>query len=121
MFRVACTLVAALSCATVSQAQTSFIRAGTYDLEIAFGGGVMSGLLVITREGDSLGTRLQVGDHDSPVRPARLQGTRLVLEGNQGVQVRYQLDFKGDEVSGSFAYEGQAGTVTGKRRRGTGG
>ena len=119
MFRLAC-ILAVLAAATTVQAQTSPIRTGTYDLEIAFGGGVMAGTLVLTRAGDSLGARLNIGDHDSPVHPTRPQGPRLVLEGNPGVQVRYQLDFKGDEVSGSFVYEGQSGTVTGKRRRGTG-
>lgn len=116
MIRVAC-ILALLSGATVAQAQTSTIRTGTYDLEVAFGGGVTAGTLVLTTEGDSLGARLHVGEHDSPVHPTRPQGTRLILEGNPGVKVRYQLDFKGDEVSGSFTYEGEAGTVTGKRRR----
>lgn len=120
MFRVACTLIAALAWASVGQAQTSSIRTGSYDLEIAFGGGVIKSVLVLTLEGDSLAARLQVGDHDSPVRPARPQGSRLILEGNQGIQVRYQLDFKGDEVTGTFTYEGDAGTLTGKRRRATG-
>ena len=84
---------------------------------MAFGDGVTPGTLVITTEGDSLGARLHVGEHDSPVHPTRPQGSRLILEGNPGVKIRYQLDFKGDEVSGSFTYEGEVGTVTGKRRR----
>ena len=117
MLRVACTLIAALAVATVGQAQTSSIRTGTYDLEIAFGGGVINSVLVLTPAGDSLAARLQVGDHDSPVRATRPQGSRLILEGSQGVQVRYQLEFKGDEVTGSFTYEGDVGTLTGKRRR----
>ena len=119
MFRVAC-ILALLAGTTTARAQTSSIRPGTYDLEVAFGGGIINGTLVLTRSGDSLAARLQVGEHESPVHPTRPQGTRLVLEGNPGVQIRYQLDFKGDEVTGSFTYEGEGGTVTGKRRRGTG-
>lgn len=120
MLRVVFTLFALLGGVAVAQAQAPAIRAGTYDLEVAFGGGVMEGTLVITSVGDSIDARLKVGGHDSPVRPSHREGARLTLEGTAGAKIRYQLDFKGDEVSGSFTYEGDAGSVTGKRRRAAG-
>jgi hypothetical protein len=127
MLRVACTLVAALSWATLASAQgpapssaAGVIQPGTYDLEITFGGGVLGGRLDISTVGDSLAAKLQVGEHDSPVRAANRQGARLVLEGTGSVQVRYQLEFKEETVSGSFNYEGQAGTVTGRLRKAAG-
>ena len=119
MFRLACILAALLG-ATSVEAQISSIRTGTYDLEIAFGGGVLKGALTLRKVADSLAAQLQVGDHESPVHARRPQGTRLVLESNSGVQVRYQLDFKGDDLSGSFTYEGETGSVTGTRRRSAG-
>jgi hypothetical protein len=119
MFRLAC-ILAALAGTTAVQAQTAPIRTGTYDLEIAFGGGVLKGALTLSKTADSLAAQLQVGDHESPVHARRPNGNRLVLESNSGVQVRYQLDFNGDDLSGSFTYEGETGSVTGKRRRSAG-
>ena len=47
---------------TAATAPSSTIQAGTYDLEIAFGGGVMDGTLTIAMVGDSVdaGERFQV-------------------------------------------------------------
>lgn len=121
MRRPALALFAALAVASTARAQSgpsAAIQAGTYDLEITFGGGVLEGRLDITIVGDSLATRLQVGGHDSPVRAGARRGNRLVLEPvTPGVQVRYELEFRGETVSGTFVYEGQEGAVAGRRRR----
>ena len=130
MIRVAAVLFGLLSWGAIGRAQTpapaatpalvrtsTAIRPGTYDLEVAFGGGVLDGTLVITSAGDTLRARLAVGGHDSPVHPVRTQGAELILESGPGLQVRYQLQFKGDSLSGSFTYDGEAGTVAGRRRR----
>jgi hypothetical protein len=119
MLRTVCTLLALLSTATVARGQSA-IRSGTYDLKVTFGGGVMDGTLVLATAGDSLTARLQIGDHESPVRPSGRQGSQLVLESTGAMKIRYQLDFKGDDVTGSFVYDGEPGTVAGKRRRATG-
>lgn len=129
MFRVAFITVGLLSWGAYARAQTpspgsspalvrtsTAIRPGTYDLEIAFGGGIMEGTLVLTNAGDTLQARMAVGGHDSPVRPVRGQGADLTLESGAGLQVRYQLRFTGDSLSGTFVYDGEAGTVTGRRR-----
>ena len=102
---------------TISHAQAgTTIRPGTYDLEITFGGGILEGTLVVTQVGDSLGTRLMVGGHDSPVHLARRNGLNIVLESDPGISIRYQLEFRGDEVKGTFVYDGESGSVAGKRR-----
>ena len=93
------------------------IRAGTYDLEIAFGGGVLEGRLVIAVEGDGIGAELFVGEHVSPVKPTSRDGDTLTLESPKGeIAIRYRLRFDGDLVSGSFTYDGNEGNVTGRRR-----
>jgi hypothetical protein len=93
------------------------IRPGSYDLEIAFGGGVLEGLLELTASGDSLLAKLEVGGHQSPVRSVKREGAELLLEGAaEGMQVRYRFKFQGDRVEGSFTYDGQDGQVSGKRR-----
>jgi hypothetical protein len=117
MLRLASTLLAVLCFATVGQAQSPAIRAGTYDLKVTFGGGVIDGTLVLTTVGDSLDAKLKVGEHDSPVRAGARRGSQLTLEPAGSMQIRYQLDFKGDEVTGTFTYDGEPGTLTGKRRR----
>jgi hypothetical protein len=110
-------LTTLLGFATVSHAQAgTIIRPGTYDLQITFGGGTLDGTLVLSQVGDSLGTTLMVGGHDSPVHLARRNGASIVLESDPGISIRYQLEFKGDEVKGTFVYEGQSGSVLGKRR-----
>ena len=117
MRRLLCILTTLFGFATVSPAQTgTTIRPGTYDLEITFGGGTLEGTLVVSQAGDSLGTKLMVGGHDSPVHLARRNGASIVLESGPGISIRYQLEFKGDEVKGTFVYDGQAGAVLGKRR-----
>lgn len=117
MRRLLSILTTLLGFATVSHAQAgSPIRPGTYDLEITFGGGTLEGTLVVSQAGDSLGTKLMVGGHDSPVHLARRNGASIVLESDPGISIRYQLEFKGDEVKGTFVYDGQPGTVVGKRR-----
>jgi hypothetical protein len=120
MFRTALTVAATLVLVTLNQATAQSgpaIQSGTYDLDIAFGGGLQKGTLVITRVGDNLDAKLTVGDHDSPVRPARRDGARLTLQSGPGIQIRYELEFKGDDVAGTFIYQGESGSVTGKRRR----
>lgn len=117
MRRLLSILTTLLGFATVSHAQAGgTIRPGTYDLEITFGGGTLEGTLVVSQAGDSLGTKLMVGGHDSPVHLARRNGASIVLESDPGISIRYQLEFKGDEVKGTFVYDGQPGTVVGKRR-----
>ncbi len=91
------------------------IRTGTYNLQIVFGGGVMDGTLTLAQTGDSLTARMKVGDHDSPVRAGERKGNRLALESSApGVAVHYDLEFKGDQVTGSFTFNGDKGTVSGK-------
>ena len=117
MRRLLSILAMLLGCSAVSHAQAgATIRPGTYDLEITFGGGTLEGTLVVTQAGDSLGTRLMVGGHDSPVHVARRNGATIVLESDPGISIRYQLEFSGDEVKGTFVYDGEPGSVAGKRR-----
>lgn len=102
--------------ATASRPSSS-IRAGTYDLEIIFGGGTLEGTLEVKPAGDSLLTTLFVSGHVSPVKPTKRQGGRLTLESTTAaLPIRYDLEFKGDDVSGTFTYDGQAGSVSGRRR-----
>ena len=96
------------------------IRLGIYDLEITFGGGTIQGLLTLSRPADSLRAALRVGDHDSPIGSIREDRSELTLEGAPGMDIRYKLRFQGDTVAGSFTYDGQPGTVSGKRRPPTG-
>lgn len=98
------------------------IPSGTYNLEITFGGGVMEGTLVVKTIGDSLAVQLNVGDHVSPVRAGERRSNRLVLESTSAaVPVRYELTFQKDSsVTGSFTYNGDSGSLTGRRRSGTG-
>lgn len=122
MLRYALAALAAqlLSWPIAAQSATS-IRPGVYPLEITFGGGVLEGTLDVTRAGDSLTVTLTVGDHASPVRLAERSGNRLVLVSTTpGIAIRYELTFDGDQVTGTFSYDGQAGTVAGRRRGGAG-
>lgn len=125
MLRPSLVLLVALAGAPVALAQSgppasrpaAAIQAGTYDLQITFGGGVLEGTLTIRFIGDSLDAKLLVGDHESPVHPTRRDGARLTLESGPGMQVRYTLTFAGETVTGSFTYDGSEGTVAGRRRR----
>jgi hypothetical protein len=102
-----------------SQARDTIIRAGVYDLAITAGGGQMEATLEISYVRDSLKAVLKVGDHQSPVKPGARRGNKLALEPqSSALDVRYDLEFKGNELSGTFVYQGEPGTVTGKRRPG---
>jgi hypothetical protein len=107
--------------ATTSKAAatTGTIKPGTYDIELAIGGGVLQGTLEITTVGDSLGARIAVGDHNPPpVRKIKRAGSNLTIEaGDTGVSVNYDLTFDGDAVGGKFTFNGDPGLVTGKRRK----
>jgi hypothetical protein len=94
------------------------IRPGTYDLEVAFGGGVLQGTLDLTAIGDSLAAKLHVGEHDPAVRSITRKDNHLLVDaGTEGMQLVYDFKFDGDAVSGSFTMNGDAGLVTGKRRK----
>jgi hypothetical protein len=96
------------------------IRTGTYDLEIVYGGGVSEGVLTLTASGDSLVARLVLGDHQSPVRAGKREGNKLALVSTTAaMDVSYALEFTGDDIKGTFRYDGEDGSVTGKRRRDT--
>ena len=97
--------------------QSATIRPGTYDLEIVYGGGTLTGTLVLTPVSDSLAAKLNVGDHESPVKRIVRDGSQLTLSGPDGLRLLYVLRFAGDSVSGTFNYSDADGTVTGKRRR----
>jgi hypothetical protein len=99
-------------------ARTSAIHPGTYDLEIAFGGGVIKGTLDLTAAGDSLTAKLHVGDHEPPVRSLTRNGSHVVLTvGGEGTKIVYDLTFAADAVNGTLTYNGDPGFVTGKRRK----
>jgi hypothetical protein len=96
------------------------IKAGAYDLEIAFGGGTMPGLLTIKQvNADSLTATLQVGDHGPPpLRKLVRKGSTLHLEaGGDGVDVIYDLQFTADAVTGKFTFNGDPGLVSGKLKK----
>lgn len=94
------------------------VQAGTYDLELAFGGGTMAGTLVITTVGDSTNAKLLVGDHAPPIKSVTRNGSHLTLSGSgDGADVRYDLQFSGDALVGKFTFNGDIGAVTGKRRK----
>jgi hypothetical protein len=112
-------LVAALVSNPIPLGQDPTIKPGSYDLEIVYGGGTADGTLVVSLSGDSIAIKLTVAGHESPVRPTRRDGARLVLEGGAGIAIRYELEFTGDLVSGKFVYDGQPGAVTGRRRGGS--
>lgn len=100
-------------------AATGTIKPGTYDIELAIGGGVLTGTMEITAVGDSLGAKIAVGDHaPPPVRKIKRSGSKLTIEaGDVGVSVNYDLAFDGDAVGGKFTFNGDPGLVTGKRRK----
>ncbi len=94
------------------------IQPGTYDLEITYGGGVMTGTLVVTTVGDSTDAKLLVGDHGPPIKSVSRQGSQLTLAGaGDGFDVRYDLQFAGDVLTGKFTFNGEPGTLTGRRRK----
>lgn len=94
------------------------IQPGTYDLEITYGGGVMTGTLVVTTVGDRTDAKLLVGDHAPPIKSVTRQGSQLTLAGaGDGVDVRYDLQFEGNALTGKFTFNGEPGTLTGRRRK----
>ena len=132
MLRTATVAAALLLGAAVASAQTpatatsskaaaaaGTIKPGTYDIELAIGGGVLAGTLEITTVGDSVGAKIAVGDHaPPPVRKLKRSGSNLTIEaGDVGVSVNYDLTFDGDAVGGKFTFNGDPGLVTGKRRK----
>jgi hypothetical protein len=111
--------IASASAAQPGQsAQSSPIQAGTYDLRITYGGGLLDATLEIGFKGDSITAVLKLGDHQSPVKPGKRTGNKLALEPvSPSMDVRYDLEFTGERVKGTFRYDGQEGVVTGLRRR----
>jgi hypothetical protein len=102
--------------AKASPADTG-IQAGTYELSVTYGGGLLEATLEIAYVRDSLTAVLKLGDHESPVKPGARRGNRLTLEPKSpAVNVRYELEFSGANVKGTFTYQGEPGNVTGKRR-----
>ena len=96
------------------------IKAGVYDLEIAFGGGTMPGLLTVKQvNADSLTATLKVGDHEPPpLRKLVRKGSTLHLEaGGDGLSVIYDLQFASDAVNGKFTFNGDPGIVSGKLKK----
>ena len=46
------------------------------------------------------------------------QGSQLTLSGaGDGIDIRYDLQFSGDAVTGKFTFNGEPGTLTGRRRK----
>ena len=100
------------------EARTSAVHPGTYNLEIAFGGGVTKGTLELTAAGDSLTAKLHVGDHEPPIRSLTRNGSHVVINaGGAGAKIVYDLTFVADAVHGTLAYNGEPGFVTGNRRK----
>ena len=107
-----------LSAQAAHAVPSSPIQAGTYDLQITYGGGLLEATLEIGYKGDSITAVLKLGDHQSPVKPGKRTANKLVLEPvSPSMDVRYDLEFAGENVKGTFRYDGQEGVVTGKRKR----
>jgi len=95
------------------------IQTGTYDIELAIGGGVLPGTLELKPAGDSLGAVIKVGDHNPPpvTRITRSGSTLTIAAAAEGLNVEYRLTFTGDALTGTFTFNGDAGLVSGKRRK----
>ena len=122
MPRAAALLVFALASLTAAApavpAQARPIQAGTYELSITYGGGLLDATLEIGYAADSITAVLNLGDHQSPVKPGKRTGTKLVLEPvSPAMDVRYELEFTGETVKGTFIYQGEGGQVTGKLKK----
>jgi hypothetical protein len=103
---------------TPATVQPGSILPGTYNLEIAFGGGTIDGTLVIAMIGDSTDAKLSLGDHSPPISSITRKGSTLLLSGKgDGVDVVYELQFTGETMTGKFVFNGDAGSLTGKRRK----
>jgi hypothetical protein len=98
--------------------QTQLAPIGTYDLEVAFGGGTMTGVLTIAHVQDSVSASLHVGEHEPAVKSFTAKGGRYSLVADPGdVEVVYDLGFSADTVSGTFTRGDQFGSVRGTRRK----
>lgn len=120
MFRAILLTLALATPATpmVAQSASRDIQPGSYELQLTYGGGLLDATLEIAYRGDTLTATLRLGAHDSPVKAGKRTGTHLVLEPTSpAMDVRYELDFKGDAVTGKFVFQGEAGTLNGKRKR----
>jgi hypothetical protein len=108
----------ATSPSKTASSSSGTILPGTYDLDIAFGGGALKGSMLLTTVGDSLTATLHVGEHSPAVRSLTRKGSRLVLNaGDDGMKLVYDFQFRGDSVSGTFTFNADEGLVSGKRRR----
>lgn len=96
------------------------ILPGTYDLDVAMGGGSIQGTLLLVAAEDSLAATIHVGEHAPPVRSLTRKGSQLVLRvGDEGMRIVYnfQFSFSGDSLSGTLTYNGDEGLVSGTRRK----
>jgi len=98
--------------------QSSSIQAGTYDLEIAMGGGTREATLVLAAVGDSLDVKITVGDHSPTIRSVVRKGSQLTINGGTaGAVITYELQFTSASVAGTVTYNDERGSVTGARRK----
>jgi hypothetical protein len=117
-FATALFAVACFAFPVSAQSPDRPIRAGVYDLAIVFGGGNLEATLEIGYKGDSITAVLKLGDHESPVRAGKRTGAKLTLEpASASMNVKYELEFSADDVTGTFVYQGETGELKGKRRR----
>ena len=94
------------------------IQAGTYNIELTFGGGTMPGTLIVTVKGDSTDAKILLGEHAPPIKSVVRKGSQLILSGTgEGIDVRYELQFSGDTVTGKFTFNGDPGGVTGRLKK----
>ena len=109
----------AASAAAKSPANAGPIQLGTYDIELAIGGGTLAGSLELKQIGDSLAATIKVGDHNPPpIKSLTRTGSQLdITAGDTGTNVVYKIKFAGDAVSGTFTFNGDPGFVSGKRRK----
>ena len=107
------------STAASKPATTGSIQPGTYDIELAIGGGTLPGTLELKPAGDSLAATIKVGDHNPPpVKRITRNGSQLTITaGDDGVNVEYRITFSGDALTGTFTFNGDPGLVSGKRRK----
>lgn len=125
MSRILRAFVPMLLLASVAAAQTTTqparpagnVTPGTYILEIAFGGGILEGVLTVPVAKDSASLVMMVGGHQSPVQQTKRQGNLLVLDNKTpDQQFHFELTFDGESVKGAFTFGDGGGTVTGRRR-----
>jgi hypothetical protein len=121
MRRFVILFIALLAGTTTVRAQSPAIRPGIYDLTITFGGGELQGVLTITApQRDSIAATLMVMGHQSPVAATSHTGSKLVLDSTSpGQTIHYDLEFRGENVTGPFTYGDGNGTVAGHRRTGS--